>query len=93
MKKITLAIISVCVLAGLAYTASALSDNNKRYNWRYKMTVEIDTPEGVKSGSAVRQMGDNYKVTFPVEATNYGEVLGEAVVVDISFDGDIHGYG
>jgi hypothetical protein len=47
---------------------------------RYKMTVEIDTPQGVKSGFAVREMtlnSDNL-VGGPT-----GQVRGEAVVVDL----------
>jgi hypothetical protein len=25
-------------------------------SWRYKMTVEVETPEGLKTGSAVREV-------------------------------------
>ena len=30
--------------------------NHPSGTWRYKVTVEIETPEGVKSGSAIRQL-------------------------------------
>jgi hypothetical protein len=76
MKKLTLVVIGVCALVGFAYAASELSSDNKTYSWRYKMTVEVETPEGIKTGSAVRQMGNGYQITFPAEASNYGEVSG-----------------
>ena len=92
MKKITLAIISVCVLAGLTYAASELSDNNKRYSWRYKMTVEIDTPEGVKSGSAVREVSMVFEPrphnpSRPYHSTI--DVKGEAVVINLGQRGAV----
>lgn len=51
--------------------------------WRYKMTVAVETPEGVKTGSAVREVRiyDGWK-PLP-EMTPSLKVKGEAVVVDL----------
>jgi hypothetical protein len=57
--------------------------NYPSYSFNYKITVEVETPEGLKSGSAVREVtvvrqpkiGDAPSVIF--------DVRGEAVVVDL----------
>ncbi|HEX7876810.1 MAG TPA: hypothetical protein VF489_09530 [Sphingobium sp.] len=47
---------------------------------RYKMVVEVDTPQGVKSGFAVREMGFN---TDNIVRPATGSLKGEAVAVDL----------
>ncbi len=53
--------------------------------WRYKITVEIETPEGIKSGSAVREVRAwrNLVGALPDANEITYEVIGEAAVVDI----------
>ncbi|MDH5723492.1 MAG: hypothetical protein OEY94_09250 [Alphaproteobacteria bacterium] len=53
-------------------------------SWNYRITVEIETPEGVKSGSAVREVQAvlQPKITPETHPISYG-TLGEAVVVDL----------
>jgi hypothetical protein len=52
--------------------------------WRYRMTVSVETPEGIKTGSAVREV---HAYTYPqLLSTTMGHVYvrkGEAVVVDL----------
>ncbi|PZO81755.1 MAG: hypothetical protein DI626_10540 [Micavibrio aeruginosavorus] len=54
--------------------------------WRYKMTVVVETPEGIKTGYAVREISNSapkaYLIDIP-EATNPAKVRGEAVTVDL----------
>lgn len=53
--------------------------------WRYKMTVVVETPEGVKSGSAVREMSNarsKIELNLP-QGTHPAKIKGEAVVVDL----------
>lgn len=58
-------------------------DANAKNVWRYKVTVEIETPEGIKSGSAVRQLTRGRPdITFQ-ESGNPAKISGEAVVVDL----------
>ena len=71
-----LIIIAIYVAYHVAYPSSS---------FRYRMTVEIQTPEGVKTGSAVREVGvDNEPHLFPAAGgTFYSVTKGEAVVVDL----------
>lgn len=71
----------------LAQNKAAVPDvgdaGNKVYGWRYKMTVSVETPEGIVTGSAVRQMGNDTAGSALPEVGNPADVRGEAVVVDL----------
>jgi hypothetical protein len=58
--------------------------------WRYKMTVTVETPEGIKTGSAVREV-ERYRV-FNL-TTKWGRrfrlVKGEAVIIDLGKRGNL----
>lgn len=66
------------VTAGVA--AAALWQCSPNNALRYKMTVEVDTPEGVKSGFTVREMGLS---TDNIMRPTTGSLKGEAVAVDL----------
>jgi hypothetical protein len=53
--------------------------------WRYEVTVVVETPEGIKTGSAVRQVSNTAFIDFPSipHGTNPANFKGEAVVVDL----------
>ena len=52
--------------------------------WNYRITVEIETPEGIKTGSTVRQIrGANTLALNPDVPSFRFNVSGEAVVVDL----------
>lgn len=53
--------------------------------WRYRITVNIETPEGIKSGSAVREVhaADITSYIRLPESLPHVSVKGEAVVVDL----------
>lgn len=51
--------------------------------WRYKMTVVVDTPEGAKTGSAVREVTVRSQPELTPETLPAVSVSGEAVVVDL----------
>ncbi len=59
---------------------------SKRWpNYRYRLTVEVDTPEGVKTGSSVIEVetaisGPN---NIPNPGSLYTEARGEAVTIDL----------
>ncbi len=83
MKKFT-AIFGLVMAIGIV-GAFAMSDLIAIGTWRYKITVSVDTPEGLKTGSAVRQVMVNASkplIDLP-EATSHKESKGEAVVVDL----------
>jgi hypothetical protein len=64
---------------------AALSGCGQRKSFRYKMTIEIETPDGVRSGSTVREVSyfepDNYPSIG--ESKPHWILNGEAVVVDL----------
>jgi hypothetical protein len=63
-----------------------------RGTWRYKMTVEVETPEGVKTGSAVREVSasSTYYVPLPIPGRPFDvSVKGEALVVDLGERGQV----
>lgn len=55
--------------------------------WRYKLTVTVETPEGIKTGSAVREVTYiNGPKILPDVSGSQWKVKGEAVVVDLGHD-------
>jgi hypothetical protein len=77
-------------LAALAFGAWWMT--GPRNSWRYKMTIEVETPQGVRSGSAVRKVtyrpGGGF---FIAEGRPQHDVLGDAVVVDLPNGRSLYG--
>ena len=67
----------------LAVAGCSLTDQTPAY--RYRLTVEVDTPDGVKTGSSVievdTEVAGGYSIPTPGRVTN--RVRGEAVTVDL----------
>lgn len=54
------------------------------------MTITVDTPEGLKSGSAVREVFVQYQPGFMgVQAGGHATLRGEAVEVDLGARGKL----
>ena len=54
------------------------------WSWREKLTVTVETPDGEKSGSAVRRFSVTYRpAILPTIGSQYFTLKGEAVVVDL----------
>jgi hypothetical protein len=73
--------IAVLLVAGIAAATEMTTTTG---TFRYKMTVEVETPEGLKTGSAVREV--NVVIAHPdIQGMNGTRafVKGEAVVVDL----------
>ena len=91
MKKILItAVVLAFAIGAVAYAMSEIKEP-KTYSWRYKMTVEIDTPEGVKSGSAVREITVVYTPKSSTRAKPHRKrsIKGEAVVIDLGEKGKV----
>lgn len=54
-----------------------------RDTWRYKMTVVVDTPEGIKTGSAVREVARHRAINLTPESAPAVTLRGEAVTVNM----------
>lgn len=77
-------LITIFVFFGFAaFAALAMSDTGDSGTWRYKMTVTVETPEGIKTGSAVREMSNSPKTSGLRDVGNPADVKGEAVAVDL----------
>jgi hypothetical protein len=78
------------VLVASAAMAADISNLYVSGTWRYKMTVEIETPEGLKTGSAVHELSNSATdmkfMDFP-EAGNAPKFKGEAVAIDLGKQG------
>ncbi len=67
----------------------ARDDTKSEYSWRYRITVEIETPEGIKIGSSVRDVTIHKQsygwsnVNKEVYNSYQKELDGEAVVVNL----------
>lgn len=54
--------------------------------WRFKITVSVETPEGLRTGSSVYEMSNSdvrHRIFGLTEGGNSAEIKGEAVVVDL----------
>lgn len=84
-RKISVAVVSLLILFTLGYfSCTQMYPSGK---WRYKITVNVETPEGLKSGSAVREVTfkSGPKILPDVSSSSW-EVAGEAVVVDLGHE-------
>ena len=81
-------LLSALLAVGLSASACAVAGSSAEYpsaTIRYKMTVEVETPEGIKTGSAVREisMVSRPKRMGEMNDTHMRLEKGEAVVVDL----------
>lgn len=85
---------SVVIVGGYLFVFPYVKYEHIDTSWRYKLTVEIETPEGVKTGSAVREVRvKGYRERFGERAGKGGGgnsfVTGEAVVIDLGPRGKV----
>lgn len=77
--------IALVLIATTAIAADfGIKVTTQKASWRYKITVEVETPEGLKTGYAVREA--RLTVTPQRELRSYfnnARTKGEAVVVDL----------
>ncbi len=81
MRKasITLCVLAALIVAVIVVWKIAYPTNT----FRYKVTVNVETPEGLKSGSAVREVTIMQQPEVTPESRPHVSVKGEAVVVDL----------
>lgn len=71
------------LMAGVA-VAYAMSSSEPDLQIRYKITINVQTPDGIKSGSTIREFSiDKFKGFNPDKADFNAKMRGEAVVVDL----------
>ncbi|PZP55645.1 MAG: hypothetical protein DI586_06165 [Micavibrio aeruginosavorus] len=82
-KIVKLAMIAAIIVAVCAGISMAWESKYPSGTWRYKITINIDTPDGVKTGSAVREVTVRTGQLNLPGATPHKIPKGEAVVVDL----------
>lgn len=85
MKRMFLGVFLLLILL-MAGTFIFFQWNAVEGTWRYKITLNVETPEGGRSGFAVREIlneANKIKIFDLPEATNSPYVSGEAVVVNL----------
>lgn len=75
-KKILISTVLVATLVVAGYFLNLYA----YVQWRYEMTIVVETPEGIKTGSAIRQVS-NFSIAKIFETSPYYN--GESVVVDL----------
>ena len=77
--------LTVLVVASVAVAAElGITPKIEKASWRYRITVEVETPEGIKTGFAVREITVE-RVEPEIQGLYQTRALveGEAVVVDL----------
>ncbi|MBI1301219.1 MAG: hypothetical protein GC137_06105 [Alphaproteobacteria bacterium] len=87
MKIIATLVLILIILGGAGYYY--LYQKYPYGSWNYRITVNIETPEGLKSGSAVRKMTRAVPMLNLPQATGHYGVEGEAVVIDLGERGTV----
>ncbi len=86
LKKPWVIVLAIIVVV-FAVIASGMTDLYTSAKVRYKITVNVETPEGLISGSAITEVRNWDSVLLesisPPEVVNPAKVRGEAVVVDL----------
>ncbi|HNP84197.1 MAG TPA: hypothetical protein PKN47_22250 [Nitrospira sp.] len=80
--------VTAVLIAGVAFATSDYVDSSE---WNYRITVEIETPEGIKTGSAVRKVVARRQPQLPNPDMNpiVYEVYGEAVAINLNDKGTL----
>ncbi len=82
MKKIPKTVWVLLGLMAAIYTAWSIAYPSG--TWRYRMTVTVETPEGIKTGSAVREIFAHCEPhLFQTNPCNTALAKGEAAAVDL----------
>jgi hypothetical protein len=78
MKKLALAVVAfMALIVGWNFMYPSAS-------WRYRLTLEVETPEGVKTGSSVVEVSGNAQARITPESVASFSVKGEAIAVDLA---------
>lgn len=83
MKKLLVCLLVFAVLWGVGHILAPTG------TWRYRLTVEVETPEGIKTGSAVREVKVVHGIPLTPESRPSTRVKGEAVMVDLGERGKV----
>lgn len=92
LKLIRIAIV-IAVIWYTIFFLLIISGNLAYGSWNYRITVEVETPEGIMTGSTVRKAFMSTRPALLGESSggNSMKVIGEAVVIDLGERGHVFG--
>jgi hypothetical protein len=93
MKKKILIVLGLLLISGTTLVASEITDLYVSGKWNYKITVNVQTPDGVTSGSTIRQLSHSSSplyINLP-DAGRAPKGKGEAITVDLGEKGKLFG--
>ena len=76
-------VILFVVIAAIASCSLAWSTVYPSAKLRYKLTVSVNTPEGVRTGSSVKEVHLYRAPAIPEDTGGHAKVKGEAVTIDL----------
>ncbi|MGN7437241.1 MAG: hypothetical protein ACTHOO_01260 [Alcanivorax sp.] len=80
MRRVIVAITVICLVGAIVYAVAEYA--NTEHRWKYRITVEVETPDGIKTGSSVWEV--NLKPVRAGKLKGYKDFYrGEAVLVDL----------
>lgn len=84
MKVLSLVIVVVLSLPFLWFASAFVYETLNSFTHRYRLTIEVETPEGLKSGSSVIQSTITGKADWMLQTGgSYSSVKGEAIFIDL----------
>ena len=84
MKKISGFIIALLSLPILWFASAFVYETLNSFTHRYRIMIEVDTPEGLKSGSSIIQSTTTGKSDWILQTGGtYSSVKGEAIFIDL----------
>jgi hypothetical protein len=79
----------IACVGGLFFAYAAIHFSYPSGFWRYRLTIEVETPEGIKTGSAVYQIGVSTGMKFGDSSGAGMFAKGEALQVDLGSRGTL----
>lgn len=73
----------ITAVFGMLLASAPLSGCDQGASFRYRMTVEVDTPQGLRTGSAVHEIDAHHNTWFVNSAVRGRRLRGEAVAVEL----------
>lgn len=77
------------MLAGLATALPLAGCFSPAYQARYRLTIDVETPEGLRSGTSVFEQKHGVMMAGTAKAVRTRDVRGEATVVDLGHRGSL----
>jgi hypothetical protein len=88
MRTLGIIVLAIIAIPAGWFGSALVYEAWNTYTYRYRLTIELQTPEGVRSGSGVIEVSTTKKATWvPQTGGIISSIRGEAVYVDLDSRG------